>query len=297
MLHDRAKGSAMSEWNRERIAERQRQGLREARLQAHYAVQWLGRLGGAFIPPQPDYGHTGMSWNDALAGFTTQALPDGSRFGLRIGDLLFVFLNKAGERTESYPMHGRTDREVRQMLGVELGARGLNAAAVDKVAPYEIPAHAIAAGAAYDVGGVSGFLNDLAYWFAEADSALGKIREQALARSLAASPVRGWPHHFDVATLISLDAGGGEHGRSVNAGLSPGDGYYEEPYYYVSPYPYPEPAALPALRSPLGHWHTRDFTAAIAPASKIVMSKNRAAETEAFLNEAVAAATQALGSK
>jgi hypothetical protein len=289
------KEGAVTEWNRERMDDRRRQGLRAARLEAHYAAQWLGRLGGAFIPPQPDYSHTSMNWDESLSGFTTNALKDGTRFGVRIGDLTFVFLGKDGKRTESYPLGGHTDKDVREMLGRELGKRGLDVRALDKIAPYEIPPHAIAEGAPYELLKVSGFLGELARWFSDAHAALDKIRRDMTARSLSASPVRCWPHHFDIATLISLDEGGGEHGRSVNAGLSPGDEHYDEPYYYVSPHPYPAPAALSALRSPLGHWHTRDFTAAIAPASKIVASKERKAETEAFLHEAVEAAIKALG--
>jgi hypothetical protein len=267
--------------------------LREARLQAHYAAQWLGRVGSAFIPAKPDYSHTSMNWDDAFLGFTTNALKDETRLGLRIVDLLFVFLDKEGKRTSSFSLAGRSDKDVRQWLDEQLDARGMQARLLDKTSPYEIPAHAIAKGAPYGVREVGGFLHDLAIWFADAQSALDGIRKRMTERSLSASPVRCWPHHFDLATLISLDKGGGEHGRSVNAGLSPGDEYYDEPYYYVTPYPLPEPAALPPL-PPLGHWHTRDFTAAIAPASQIVKAKDRKSETDDFLQAAVEGAIKIL---
>src|ERR1700687_5123272 len=45
--------------------------LSEARLQAHYAAQWLARAARAFIPPQPDDGHTNLGWDHAFGGFTT----------------------------------------------------------------------------------------------------------------------------------------------------------------------------------------------------------------------------------
>jgi len=204
-----------------------------------------------------------------------------------------VFLDKDGKRIESYPLNGRSDRDVRQMFDRILGAHGLDVAVLDKVAPYEIPAHPIAKGAAYDVGKISGFAGELAGRFGEAHSALDRIRQRMTERSFSASPVRGWPHHFDIATLISLDAGSGEHGRSVNAGLSPGDKYYDEPYFYVSPYPYPAPAALPPL-SGLGHWHRRDFTAAVVTMFERIDGGNQKAATKAFLDEAVGAAMKAL---
>jgi len=34
--------------------------LSEARLQAHYAVQWLARAARAYVPPQPDDEHTNL---------------------------------------------------------------------------------------------------------------------------------------------------------------------------------------------------------------------------------------------
>ncbi|MDE2227618.1 MAG: hypothetical protein KGL11_01075 [Alphaproteobacteria bacterium] len=51
---------------------------------------------------------------------------------------------------------------------------------------------------------------------------------------------------------------------------------------------------LPAL-PPLGHWHTSGFTAAIAPASRILAAHERVAEIEAFLRAAVDGAIAALG--
>jgi hypothetical protein len=275
------------------MRERDWHRLREARLQAHYAAQWLGRAGGAFIPPRPDYSHTSMNWIDPLNAFSTNALKGETRFSLIIPDLSFLFLDMGAERTSLFSLNGRTDKDVRQWLGGELAASGMQVEKLDRVAPYEIPAHAIGEGDAYSVFGIGDQLSELAVWFSEANSALGKIQQAMIGRSLAASPVRCWPHHFDLATLISLDQGAGEHGRSVNAGLSPGDAYYDEPYYYVTPCPHPDAAALPPLPK-LGHWHTRDFTAAIAPASQIVKAKDRKAETDDFLRAAVDSAIKIL---
>jgi hypothetical protein len=275
------------------MRERDWHRLREARLQAHYAAQWLGRVGSAFIPPQPDYSHTSMSWSDALTGFTTNAMKNETRLGLRINDLIFVFLDKEGAWTSSFPLNGRSDKDVRQWLDEQLGARGMEARLLDKTSSYEISAHAIAKGAPYGAIEITGFLHELAAWFADAEAALDGIRKQMTERSFLASSVRCWPHHFDLATLISLDEGGGEHGRSVNAGLSPGDEYYDEPYYYVTPYPHPDAAALPPLPK-LGHWHTHEFTAAIAPASQIVKAKDRKAEVDDFLRVAVDGAIKIL---
>ena len=42
--------------------------LHAARLQAHYAVQWLARASRAYVKPQPDERHTSLGWDDAFGG-------------------------------------------------------------------------------------------------------------------------------------------------------------------------------------------------------------------------------------
>ena len=51
--------------------------LHAARLQAHYAVQWLGRAARAYVPAQPHGRHISLGWDGAFGGLTTHPLPDG----------------------------------------------------------------------------------------------------------------------------------------------------------------------------------------------------------------------------
>jgi hypothetical protein len=189
-------------------------------------------------------------------------------------------------QVQSFSLDSRSDAQARQWLSEQLGARGLDAHALDAPSPYEMPAHAVSQGAAYGPAGLADALAELAAWFGNAQHSLASIQRQMIARKLAASPLRCWPHHFDLATLTTLPARNPDATGYVGAGLSPGDEYYDEPYFYVSVYPEPDPAALPSLPM-LGHWHLRDFMAAIATAHKIVASKNQQAETDDFLRAAV----------
>jgi hypothetical protein len=265
--------------------------LREARLEAHHAVQWLARAARAFVPPQPDDRHTNLGWDGALDGFTTHPLTADLRLGLRISPLILVLTGSSAP--QSIHLDGRTDADARRWVGEQLDARGLDARALDAKAPYEIPDHPVAHGAAYGAGGLADALAELAARFANATASLDRLRDELSARELAPSPACAWPHHFDLASLTLLEAGDAEHARSVNAGFSPGDEHYQEPYFYVSPYPYPDPAKLPSLPA-IGHWHVHGFTAAIAPASRILAAADRQTATEAFLTAAVDAAIAAL---
>jgi len=268
--------------------------LSEARLQAHYAVQWLGRAARAYVPPQPDDKHTNLGWDGALDGFTTHPLKDGAWLSLKITDLtLALHFGEGRAQVQSFSLDSRSDAQARQWLSEQFGAQGLDAHALDAPSPYEMPAHAISQGAVYGLAGLSDALAELAAWFGNAALLIGSIQRQMIGRKLAASPARCWPHHFDLATLTTLPARNADATRYVGAGLSPGDEYYDEPYFYVSVYPEPDPAALPSLPT-LGHWHLRDFVAAVATAHKIVAAKNPQAEADEFLRAAVDGAIKVL---
>jgi len=179
--------------------------LGEARLQAHYAIQWLARVVRAYIPPQPDDGHTNLGWDGALGGFTTYRLKDGARLSLKITDLtLALHGGEASAHVQSFSLDGRSDAQARQWLSKQLDARGLDAHAIDAPSPYEMPAHAVSQGAPYGLTGLTDAFAELAAWFNNAGLSLGSIQRQmpcaqmgGAARALLAAPFRS--RHFDHA--------------------------------------------------------------------------------------------------
>jgi uncharacterized protein DUF5996 len=261
--------------------------LSEARLQAHYAVQWLARAARAYVPPQPDDAHTSLIWDHAIGGLRTQTLSNGMRLSLQIGNLTLALSDGNGPAgVQSIFLSGRTNAEVRAWLGEQLGRHGIDPAGLDAPSPYQIPAHAIAKSAPYDAVRSADALAELVAWFSNAEILLQQIQRQLTGRKLAASPVCCWPHHFDLATLTTLPKQNADATGYVGIGLSPGDEYYAEPYFYISVYPKPDPAMLPTLPM-FGHWHTHEFMAAVVPAHKIVAAGNQQAETGEFLQRAV----------
>lgn len=268
--------------------------LSEARLQAHTAAQWLARAARAYIPPQPDDGHTSLILDRAIDGLKTQPLENGTRLSLQLSNLTLALSDGNGPAgVQSIFLSGRTDAEVRAWLGGQLGKRGIDAAGLDAPSPYQIPAHAIGKGAPYDAIRSADALAGLAAWFSNAELLLRQIQSQLTERKLAVSPVCCWPHHFDLATLTTLPKHTADATGYIGVGLSPGDEYYAEPYFYVSVYPKPDPAMLPTLPM-FGHWHTHEFMAAVVPAHKIVAARNQESETTEFLNCAVDAALKIL---
>jgi hypothetical protein len=229
--------------------------IADARLAAHWAAQ-LAAAPASLLPRAPDDSHASLEWR---SGVLFGAPVDGRRAGLRVDELTLVIDSGA-----SLPLSGRTLADGLAWLSERFGRAVVRPS-------HDLPASPIATGGAFPP--VTSALGDLARLFATADTTL-----RALAASTAgASPVRCWPHHFDIATLISLDAPHRE--TSIGAGLSPGDASYADPYWYVTPWPYPPLDRLPHL--PAGHWHTERWVGAVLPASE--------APPAAFIAAAVAA--------
>ena len=270
-----------SSWQKVSVADYRK--LRDARLLAHHGTQWLARAARAFIPGQPNDGHTNLGWDGEFHGLVTHPLPDGARLGLRIPDLTLCVLGGA-----SLPLDGRAEPEVRTWLADVLRGRGLDAAKLDAPAPYQMPHHVLALGARYSIEELGDPLAALAVWFSNGHAMLSAVRQGLVARKLKAPEVRCWPDHFDMDSLISL--GGG---RAVGSGFCPGDEFCDEPYFYISIYPEPYIPALPLL-PPVGHWHSYKFIAALAPAHKIVASLDQRRDIAGFFDISINAALDAL---
>ncbi|MEM6994495.1 MAG: hypothetical protein AAF721_28525 [Myxococcota bacterium] len=261
--------------------------LTEARLEAHWAAQVLAAVGFAFVPAVEDFSHTALRFDPEAGRLRTAALPgttlraaldfrtlslslDDGEAGLERLDLIGNSLDQAmawmqrtvEKRTDLQPCDGPMDRP-----------------------KHDLPAHGVADGAPFE-GGSPAARQELAAWFS-----VGQAVTAVVAGRPDASDPLCWPHHFDVATLITL-SGSGEDAGSVGVGLSPGDGSYECPYLYINPWPRPEGQTLAPLDGG-GRWHTEGWTGAVLTAewlAAIKGGKARAEAVEAFVTSAIPAA-------
>ncbi len=113
---------------------------------------------------------------------------------------------------------------------------------------YEMPDHPLGEAGAFSFEPAAPFA-EMQRWYSNAAATLEQIRQDN-----NSSPVRCWPHHFDIATLINVGPG-----STIGVGLSPGDGSYNEPYWYVGPWPHPQTEQWPELEggghcTPKGSW-------------------------------------------
>lgn len=253
------------------------QGLPEARQQCHYAVQFISRFGRAYLAPLEDDSHTSMMWApgaEALQGQPLVSEAGTLQIGVSLHDLTMLLCENPGQGAK-LPLAHRTVEEVAEWLQGQLASRGLDPSLLMKPLHYEIPDHPLAHGAAFQRDGLQEPFERLSGLYQTTDAMLHALPGPN------ASPVRCWPHHFDMAVLFK----DGE--RTLNAGVSPGDGEFALPYYYVSPWPYPPAESLAPFEGP-GRWHTEQWTGAVLPYEELPDdAMERGEQVRAFLTEAM----------
>ena len=229
--------------------------LAAARALAHRAAQWPARAARANLDPVPDDSHAALAWDPARAALLSQPLKGGVQVGLRVGVLELIVTHKA--ETQAIALATNTDMEVAEWLDGKLKNEGLQPASGVKL-PYDMPPTNFARAVDEPPR-----LAALAGWFAAGAELLEEMRRKYRRFKPGPSPVRCWPHHFDIAILVRLEEAQAGEPRAIGIGLSPGDDYYAQPYFYASPYPAPDTQNLPPL-PPGGRWHTQGFFGAVA---------------------------------
>ena len=232
-----------------------------ARLELHWGAQLVSAVGTSLLAPEPDFSHTNAVWDKELGLLAGRPAGEKAlRAGLVFEALELVLLHSQRERA-SLRLAGHTLDEGRRWLAHQLGV------ASDEIAlpTHDLPSHEIGEGGLFSEAHADE-RRELAAWFDNAT----RVLEALVAEDTAASAVRCWPHHFDLASLIALDRGAvAEDARSIGVGFSPGDGSYGQPYFYVTPWPYPEIGRLPSLEGGAS-WHIEGWTGAVLTADALV---------------------------
>ncbi|GAB4196358.1 MAG: hypothetical protein Fur006_43710 [Coleofasciculaceae cyanobacterium] len=265
--------------------------LTESRLQLHYAVQFIAAIGSALAEPKPDYSHTSLGWNPELKAFVGEVIKGKQVFQVALDpvSLTSLILDEESNRLAEFTLHGKTIAQGLNWHKDEISKLGADADRVTLLAypPDDFPDCAVARGTPFDAS-QEAERKQLTDYYATTYLVLQEI----VAITAGISPIHTWPHHFDMATLISLPGRKNGEQMSIGIGMSPGDKSYDEPYWYVSPWPYPDITKLPELDAG-GFWHTQHWVGAVLKASQLSEGKTADAQKEQvrlFLHSALKAA-------
>ncbi|MBW2461894.1 MAG: hypothetical protein JRH11_09615 [Deltaproteobacteria bacterium] len=260
--------------------------FREARLVVHWLAQLPSAAGASLAPAVADFSHTALSWLADAGLLAGVVLPDGRRAALDVGGLRLLVLAADGTVGSEMGLRGVKLDEARSWLGGELGGEV-------KFPEHELPAHPVGEGAPVPDVAASD-VNQLARWFGNAARVLNQVTDL----HEHAAEVRCWPHHFDIATLISIDpagAKGAEEARSIGVGMTPGDGGVPVPYFYITPWPYPPADRLPGLEGG-GHWNTKGWVGAVLRGDEMRGdADDQRDQITAFVTSAIDASAALLG--
>lgn len=266
--------------------------LADTTLELHWATQIIASAGQTFAEPRDDDSHRAMTWNADLGAFVGADFAGTYpfRLALRPADLALVLLDRSDGALSVFELPGRTRQEAHEWLAVGMATYRGGAPPVIEQPEYDMPEHPVGTDAPFskDRGKE---LRALSALYTSAASTL-----QDLFGNLdRASEIRCWPHHFDIATLLTLDDSGEEERKTIGVGLAPMGGGYETWYLYVTPWPSPEAERLPDL-GPDGRWHTDGWTGAVLHGADVMAfgADEREERIRGFLRDASAAARQAL---
>jgi hypothetical protein len=267
--------------------------LVDASQELHWAVQFLASAGQTFAEPQSDDSHRATQWDATRRAFVSAPFAGAYPFrvGIRPEDLSLLLLDRTAEPLGTLPLAGVTRNEGYEWLSLGLATYMGTAPPVIERPEFEMPPHGLGQGGKFssDLGRE---FHALAGLYDHAAALLETIAEG----SHGAGPVRCWPHHFDIATLLEVahDADGTAT-KTIGVGLAPATPPFATWYWYVTPWPYPDAHELPALESP-GVWHTEGWVGAVLTGEAISKFDPATRETQvrSFLDRAIASASEVL---
>ncbi len=268
--------------------------LIKARLELHQAAQLIAAIGSSYLEPREDAGHSNMEWlgdNQVFAGNKIGGKKK-YRVALHPADLKLQFLDGSGKILSEFALEGRLLDGAIEWLREELTSYGFDKSKFNFPDNLKLPAAGQSQGQPFRIDMAAAF-EEHAKYFSNADLILKEVLKEVA----GASEVRCWPHHFDIASLITVDK---RLGKSIGVGLSPGDDSYNEPYFYVTPWPYPDEKLVGSHDlSGGGFWHTKGWIGAVLQGSEIIKETSREAQVIKnllFLESAINACFEILAS-
>ena len=250
--------------------------LEDTRKQLHWAAQLASAVGTTLNPARPDDSHTNLEWSASARGLVSQASPGPVplRGLLRFEQPTLELVRGGGDDPETLvaiDLDGRRFDDVLAELS-RAASEALDRAVSLARPDHAMPAHRVAPASAGGGGEAFGgwerhALDELTRWYANGDRALREVAGQ----DPRSTPVRCWPHQFDIATLLVLEREDPAEDlaestsavtRSLGVGMTPGDGSYADAYWYVTVWPHPQTAERPELASG-GIWHEQGWVGAV----------------------------------
>ena len=236
--------------------------LKAAREETHAAVQLIAMVPRHLLPADPTDSTASLIWDDKLNMLTTQEV-DGYKVAFEFATQE-IHIYKRDSREVTLATIGNTFEQVFENLIQKLISIGLSGDFLKRDLPYELPESVMQHGQPFKKQEAEALTI-----LTELYATTSKVLQEVFSSVSSASEIRCWPHHYDLATLVTLvKHENPEEAKSIGFGFSPGDGGYDEPYFYLTPWPYPSTEKLYEIRKP-AFWNTEGWTGGVLKASDL----------------------------
>lgn len=252
------------------------------RDQFHQAVQSVAAVGRHFLEVSKEDQNAVLHWipnPKRLAGKWIDTPKGKFRASISFSEGRIFLIDEKIRVIDSFEIHGNTFNQLMVWFEEHIGQLGLPVENFNVNLPYELPDYATEKKQEFDLSDMA--LSDaFAHFYANSRVILEKLK----ASFPGAGETTVWPHHFDQAISVMLkDSGNPETSSYLGLGMSPGDQFYNQPYFYVNSWPYAEEDQLQSLK--FGKWHTDDWVGAVFTAEEIWETPNQPEAVMTFYQE------------
>lgn len=243
--------------------------MKETIQNLHQAAQYLAAAGISFLDKKPDDSHTNLAWNSQESRMETHVFGNQDALVLNLKNITIEWL-KNGSAISKIDLQSKSHSEVVQWISLQAKTNNITK-------PYSFSFH-------YELP-YNDLTDDYKYSFSSENlmnisNELTKAQqafEQFLDSQKLESPIRIWPHHFDLGIYTKLVA----DNTFMGAGLAIPDSLVNDFYFYASAYKNGQAIESKNFgKMTLGEWRT-DWNGATLASSNIEVNN-----ALVFLNEA-----------
>lgn len=243
----------------------------------HQAVQNVAAVGRAYLPSSERDENATLQWVPGLRRLAGKWVGDGAVFRSSISFEHFqLYLVSPRLITlASLPLGNKTNNQGLLWLEQHILSLNLPQQHLEMKLPYELPDYPMQTGQPFDDLSPEDCWK-LGIFFQNTYSSLLLLKSEFP----EIGEITVWPHHFDMsARMILKSTGDYLTDTAISVGFSPGDTFYQSPYFFVNSWPFVREEKLRKLS--LGNWHSEDWIGAVLLFDQL---NNEADQQNALLN-------------
>lgn len=273
--------------------------LPTATQQLHHAAQLVAMVAKAFLPPKDDDSHTNLEWipqRQAVAGNWITAK---TKFRLAIVFPTFELQcwNQDYAVLFQFPLNGQTNHSAIAWIAKTLQTEFALPTTTEQLqSKFELPDNL-----PQDLD-IFRYIDSMAFnTLADYYNNAHFLLQQVAYLFEHASPVRTWPHHFDIGVYIPLAfAENQEAIKSIGIGLAIPDEFVDDFYFYVNHWS--KTGAIPSTPLPDlpagAYWNTKGWIGGVLEISTLFPEPSveaQATRAAAFFDAAITASLALIG--